>query len=168
MKKKALLTSLLVTFLSVAMLLTYLVIEKILEKRNVAEKVDTLSAKNLVDLDSLPFSTPRDTKVILIFFNSTCDHCQQEAIDIKENISGFNKGAVVFFSSESLAAIRDFSTRSGLSAHSFVHFAKIDSEKLFDEFGVLSVPHTFIYNKERKLVKEFKGAAAAEAILKYF
>lgn len=167
MSRKAMLTLLFTLVLCGALFLIYLTIKKISAKEIIAKKVSTLSTVNLLGLDSTTFKIPTDKNVVLVFFNPGCEHCQYEAMGIRENIKDFKNATLVFLSSEPLNAIRHFSTQYDLDHFPFVHFTKINNEEVFDTFGTLSVPHIFIYGEDRKLIKEFKGETKIEAILKY-
>lgn len=143
--------------------------KKVQVSKSVKEKLNTLPVFSLVTLDglSLESSALAEGSLVLIHFNSECDHCQYEVQDIKNNIAAFSNTTLVFMSSEPLVKIRNFAGASGLDNYSNVLFTKIDSNDAFTSFGALAVPHVFIYGPDNKLVKEFKGETKAEAILKY-
>lgn len=143
--------------------------KKIQTARLTKEKLNTLPEFILVGLDSvlIEFSSFENGPLVLIYFNSECDHCQYEVQDIKKNIAGFSKATVVFMSSESLAKINAFAQSSGLKDFPNVFFTKISSNDAFTAFGPLGVPHVFIYGRDKVLRKEFKGETSAEVILKY-
>lgn len=143
--------------------------KKVQVAKSVKEKLNTLPIFSLVTLDSssLESSTLAGGSLVLIYFNSECDHCQYEVKDIKKNIMAFSNVTVVFMSSEPLAKIRAFAEGSGLRDQTSVFFTKIDSNDALTSFGTLAVPHVFIYGPDQVLRKEFKGETKAEAILKY-
>lgn len=70
-------------------------------------------------------------------------------------------------SSENISIIKKTSEDFGLAGLTNIHFTKINARDVFDTFGSVSVPHVFIYGKDSKLIKEFKGETKVEAILKY-
>lgn len=142
--------------------------KKVQIAKSAKEKFNTLPAFSLIALDSSSIEATTFTgSLILIYFNSECDHCQYEAQDIKNNITFFSKATLVFMSSEPLARINAFAQTTGLIDHTNVSFTKITSHDAFTSFGALAVPHVFIYGSDKKLIKEFKGETKAEAILKY-
>ncbi len=153
--------------IAAALSLAYLTIEKISAKKTKAHKVSILSVANFLNSDSTTVKISTDSNVVLIFFNPECEHCQYEARGIKENVNDFKNTELIFISSESIAAIQRFASQYNLENYPFVHFTKINREEIFDTFGTLSVPHIFIYDKDHKLIKEFKGETKVEAILKY-
>lgn len=143
--------------------------EKVRAAKSAKEKLSTLPAFSLTALDSsaIESSSFDYAPLVLIYFNSECDHCQYEAQDIKNNIAGFSKATIVFMSSEPLAKIKAFAENGSLNDHANVSFTKITSHDAFTAFGTLAVPHVFIYGPDKRLRKEFKGETKAEAILKY-
>jgi len=48
-----------------------------------------------------------------------------------------------------------------------VQVLKMNADDLYNYFGSVSTPHIYIYNNERRLVKEFEGETKTSAILKY-
>ncbi len=142
--------------------------EKVQIAKSAKEKFSTLPALSLKALDSSSIDASIfKGSLILIYFNSECDHCQYEVKDIMGNITDFTSATLIFMSSEPLAKINSFAEASGLKNYKNVFFTKISANDAFTSFGTLAVPHVFIYGPDRKLRKEFKGETKAEAILKY-
>ncbi|HRJ31408.1 MAG TPA: redoxin domain-containing protein [Cyclobacteriaceae bacterium] len=139
------------------------------QKKERAISLSTFPKLNLLSLDSLGFrleSLPLEP-VVLIHFNSGCDHCQYEAAAIKASINKFKGAQLVFFSTEPITVIRQFSEQHGLSEYVNIHLTKINAADVTATLGTLAVPHLFIYGADRKLLKEFRGETKPEAILKY-
>lgn len=143
--------------------------KKVQVAKSIKEKRKKLPVFSLASLDSLSIESYsfEDTPLVLIYFNSECDHCQYEVRDIKKNIADFSKATVVFMSSEPLTKINAFADSSGLKDFPNVFFTKISSNDAFTAFGSLGIPHVFIYGSDKVLRKEFKGETSAEVILKY-
>jgi hypothetical protein len=70
-------------------------------------------------------------------------------------------------SSEFIKEIKSFSIKYRLNDEPNVTFTKINPEDVYNTFGSVFIPHIFIYGKDRKLIKEFKGETKVEAILQY-
>lgn len=150
--------------------LGYKTINKINAKEKLAEQLQTIPDFKLVSMDSTSFtinSLDLNKSTVIIFFNSECSHCQYEANAINENISRFAETNLLIMSSEQLSQIMEFASKYHLDKHPLIYLTKIEEENVFETFGSVSVPHTFIYNNQQKLVKEFKGEVKIEAILKY-
>jgi peroxiredoxin len=106
-------------------------------------------------------------KLILIYFNTSCEHCQYEAESIKLHIKQFEETNIVMMSSEPLSHISAFSRSKGLDKFTNVTFTKIRSEDLSTTCGTLAIPHIFIYGADGILRKEFKGETKADVIANY-
>lgn len=137
------------------------------------ERKEQLSSLPNLSLFTLHDSIRFDLKallpepIILIHFNSTCDHCQYEASSIHQSINRFRDSQLVFFSTESIKLIQNFSSKYKLNQYSNILFLKINPTDATKSLGKLHIPHIFIYNRSGKLVKEFKGEVKPESILKY-
>lgn len=158
-----------ITVLCVAAFLMNLTLEKDKSNKAVKQKRAVLPVLPLLSLDStqLDFSIIENKPLVLIHFNSECDHCQYEANDVKKNVEGFSGTNLVFMSSEPLSKIRTFSQQTGLDTYQNIYFTKIDSEHSVDVFGSLSIPHVFIYGADKVLIKEFRGETNATVIIKH-
>lgn len=104
---------------------------------------------------------------VIIFVNSGCEHCQYEAKSIKQEISAFDGINILFISEESREKILAFSQENKLQNNKRIWWLKVNREDVYHTFGDHSVPHIWIYNKDGKLVKEFRGETKAEAILEW-
>jgi len=70
-------------------------------------------------------------------------------------------------STASRESIKDFANKYHLLEFDNISVL-IDTLDVFhNTFGPNPFPTSFIYNKERKLVKQFKGEVSTEALLKY-
>jgi hypothetical protein len=165
LKKSLLLAAFIVLFAS-ALFLIYGIVEKVAAKKLVQFKTQTLPQARLFALDSSRFSFP-PSALAIIFFNSGCEHCQYEMKEINKKQSLFLNDELVLLSSENISAIKKASEDFGFANMPNIHFAKINDEDVFSAFGSVSVPHIFIYDKDHRLIKEFKGETKVEAIAKY-
>jgi thioredoxin-related protein len=152
------------TLFSFILFAIYALAERIIEKKNIQQQIQLLPVDKFRALDSTLFVYPRAKNVSIIYFNSTCEHCQYELKEIKDHLEMLARTYLVFVSSENIADIRSFSSRSGLTDRDNVSFAKINPGDVYDTFGSVSIPHIFIYDKDGRLVKEFKGETKVEAI----
>lgn len=103
---------------------------------------------------------------LIIYYNSECEHCQYEAELISKQIEQFKDYQILMISYEPIEKILAYRKKFKLN-YSFIEFLQ-DSKYQFDNiFGNSPFPSSFIYNKNRKLVKQFKGEVKTEAMLKY-
>lgn len=166
MLKKALITSAITIIFVFVLFMVYSIIEKQTAKREIQIKIQSVPFDvNLFTLDSTSFSFPIAKPVVLVLFNSSCEHCQYELGQIKESIANFNEVDLVFLSSESIATIKQVA--EAFDSVSNVNFVKINPEDFYKNFGTVRFPTILIYNTAGKLLKEFKGETKIEAILQY-
>jgi thioredoxin-related protein len=168
MTRKILLTSGITIALSFALFLVYGIVEKVASKKEAQTKIQNIPVHApLRDLDSTRFNLPINKNLVLIYFNSGCEHCQYELSQLKENITEFEGIEIVLMSSENLATIKSTSIKYELDQFRDVKFVKIEPQNVFENFSSLSVPNIFIYGADGRLIKEFKGETKMEAILQY-
>lgn len=105
-------------------------------------------------------------KVVLIFFNPDCDHCQREAEQIKNRKQLFYEYQVYFISTETVEALNGFAKKYELMDDNFL-FAQADAAAVFESVGNLpSVPAIFIYDNKR-FVKRFDGETSLDVIQQF-
>ena len=167
MLKKSILLAGFTGVLTLLIFLAFGIAAKLEGKKKTREKIQTLPRPILFKTDSTVFQFPIGSPLLLIYFNSECEYCQYELAEIRRNIQSFTNVEVVLISCEKISIIKDASKNFDVTNLPRMHFTKIASNDLFQAFGSLSLPHIFIYDKDNKLVKEFKGETKAEAILKY-
>lgn len=122
----------------------------------------------VVTMDSLPAQIAyHDANfLILVHFNSECDHCLSEIEALKDNIHSFRESKIIMVSSESISAIKEFSRSRSLDSIDNVEFLKILPDDVQIVFGSIVVPRLFIYRtSDQKLVKEFSGETKMETVL---
>ena len=142
--------------------------KSVMHNRSIAEKkqiipfltVETINGNNKDWFD-------KKKKVIIIFFNSLCQSCIFEVDNIKQNISLFYDVNLIFISDESKQAIHAFSKISSLRNRENIWWLKMQPEDVYKTFGSIGIPHIWIYDKDGKLVKEFRGLTRAETLLKW-
>ena len=105
-------------------------------------------------------------KVILILFQTECDHCQREASAIQENISAFKNYTLFFITTTALPDIDAFATQYKLKGYDNVHFCTTSNQMVLNSFGPIDAPSMYIYS-DKILVKAFNGETDINEILKY-
>ncbi|WP_333821215.1 hypothetical protein [Ohtaekwangia sp.] len=122
----------------------------------------------LFNLDSIQYQVPDNGRMLLlIHFNSTCDHCQEEVKSMASHAAAFAHASIVFISSEPLYLIKQFKSQWALAQYKNIDVVKMNAEDLYNTFGSISFPCIYIYDADRRLVKVFKGETKAEALLQY-
>jgi peroxiredoxin len=104
--------------------------------------------------------------VVLILFQTDCDHCQREATAIQENISAFKEYSLYFITTTSQQEIETFANDYKLAGYENVHFCKTTGQSILESFGPIDAPSVYIYS-DQKLVKSFNGETSINEILKF-
>jgi hypothetical protein len=100
-----------------------------------------------------------DEKTIIVYFNSECHFCENEIIEIGNNIKYFENYQLILLSFEPKSTAIKFLSEYNLSNF----YTKVNSDSLTNTITG-GVPQTFIY-KNGLLQKHFKGEVKFEAIL---
>ncbi len=118
----------------------------------------------LTGIDGTEFSLRKGTPLVLIYFNSECDHCQRELKDIRDHIELLSSSSLVLMSSQSLEEFASFA--NGLNFEDFpnVRFGRIRPEQLANTFGSLALPQIFVFSADGKLVALYSGEASPSEI----
>ena len=134
-------------------------------RMKIVSSIPSLSFQDLngnpIQLNEITFAKP----MVLILFNSECEYCRYEAMSISDNIDQFDEAMIVFISAEEIDVIRSFCETYGLFGHANIICGQVDYQELTAIFESVSYPNIFIYGKDGRIVKEFKGETKIEAIL---
>ena len=104
--------------------------------------------------------------IVLILFQTDCDHCQREATAIQQNISAFKEYSLYFITTTSQQEIETFAGDYKLTGYENIHFCKTTGQSILENFGPIDAPSLYIYT-DQKLVKSFNGETAINEILKF-
>lgn len=96
-------------------------------------------------------------KNIFIFFNADCDHCQREAAEIHDHLESFKDYSLYFISPDSPADQQKFATDYNLNGEANVFFGRTEPMFIYQTVGSIPTPSLYIYNEERRLIKQFNG-----------
>jgi thioredoxin-related protein len=166
MARKMLIISSILVSLILILIMVRSIVANLEERNEIQSKISSIPVTiNLFKLDSTRFDFPTAKPIILVLFNSTCEHCQYELSQTKKNITNFDGIELVFLSAEPIAVIKQVAT--AFASADNVNFIKIKPEDVYENFGIVRFPTILIYNTQGKLVKEFKGETKIEAILQY-
>ena len=123
--------------------------------------------------DSSAFTCTRLVKgkpVVVIFFDPDCDHCQQEATWISEQIEKFSKINLLFVSWGEMKPIRGFAEKYFSKVKitpGMINFTKDTQYKIDKWFGDSPVPSIHIYGSDWKHRQSFFNETGVEEILKF-
>jgi peroxiredoxin len=108
-----------------------------------------------------------NTPVVIIYFNTDCDHCHEEAKLIITHIKQFKNAPIIMVSPNNIADIKSFAKENGLKKYPQIIVLQDKNYQSINYFGNAPFPSTYIYNQKHKLVKEYHGEVKIEAITKY-
>ncbi len=103
-------------------------------------------------------------KVMLVYFDPDCDHCQEEAKLIQANLDAFKEYALYFISSAPMSKMQQFAWDYKLAGPN-VNLAYATPENILRTFGPVQTPSIYIYSDTGKLVRAFNGQTPIEKIL---
>ena len=168
---KALLKSSLLLFILCGLLLLgYLTMHKIKQTERIEEKIQTIPQFSFQEILGDNFNSSyinSDKSCLIIYFHPECDYCQYEAEQIVLNMDQFSNHQIIMISSASRDSIEKFVNSYHLLEFDNISILIDTLDGFHNIFGHNPFPTSFIYNKERKLVKQFKGEVTTEALLKY-
>lgn len=120
----------------------------------------------LTDLQGNQVSLEPGKSLVLIYFNSECDHCQREIEALKKSIRLFDRCNLVLMSSQPTSEIASFVTASWFNPADSVAVVHVSYESIATSFGQLTLPQIFVYSGEGKLVELFSGETSPAKIAK--
>lgn len=106
--------------------------------------------------------------ILVMMFNPTCDHCQEETTILEKNIDAFKDTKLLLVAAPSMIDYLEF--YNNVTRHSKYPeiTVGVDSAGFIDKtFNYTALPQINIYNKDRKLVKIFSGVTQFDAIEPY-
>lgn len=146
------------------------IIERIKQKTIIENKIQTIPEFIFCDLLGEEFNSScinKNNSYLIIYFHPECDHCHYEAEQIGLNNDLFYNFQIIMISTASRESVKDFANNYHLLEFDNITVL-IDTLDVFhNTFGPNPFPTSFIYNKDRELVKQFKGEVSTEALLKY-
>jgi len=162
-----------ILFVILLLLVSYMlmvIVKKAKHKNAITEQIQSIPEFSFINIQNQNIYTNDSLGVekatLIVYFNSECEHCQNEAEQISKRIQEFDNFQVLMISYEPQETILAFREKYKLISPAIIFLQ--DSESQFDDiFGRSPIPASFIYNKDRALVKQFKGEVKAETLIKY-
>ena len=155
--------------ISILVFLGYSITKKINYKSKVNERIKVIPHFSFNSINDSSFNNSNlkiNNFKLFIYYNSECDYCQSEVIQINNKIDDFKNTQLIFVSFETKDSIKSFATKHNLLNKEnivFLQDSKFEFEKIFD---VKNIPFTLLYSKKNQLIQKFKGAVKIEDILK--
>jgi peroxiredoxin len=157
-------------FIVLIVFMVYKITAYKIEQEKLTEKIQILPSFSFSKLNSQEKFTNKaiepNKPLIITYFHPDCNFCQEQATQINKQIESFNKYQILFISNAEAYEIDSFAIFSMLSDKENIIFLH-DKDLIFEKiFGKTVLPTSFIYNKQHVLVKQFKGEARIEELLK--
>ncbi|HFK5586162.1 TPA: peroxiredoxin family protein [Elizabethkingia anophelis] len=105
---------------------------------------------------------------ILIYFSPSCYFCQAEAEELSKINSKHLNIQWLFIASEPLDEIGVFAKQYNLNDKENILWARDEKAKVYQTFGMTSVPYFLAYDSNNKLVFSNAGAIKIEKIIEHF
>lgn len=126
-------------------------------------KLTTRKGKKLTEKD---FN--KKSNLLVMMFNPTCDHCQDQTITFEKNIDLFDKTDLVLIAAPQMIDYLEFYN----NVTRYFEYPKmtvaVDSSGFIDKtFHYQALPQINVYDKNRKLIKIFTGNVEIEALKPY-
>jgi cytochrome oxidase Cu insertion factor (SCO1/SenC/PrrC family) len=142
-----------------------LVTSSVYQKKLIAENTGTLPSLTLSDTRGhIHYTQDLRGDVVLVLFNSTCEHCQAELNDFRQNHDRLEQCKTLFVSTEPLNDIRSFSQLIVMDHFPAFTFCHLSLEESIKNFGTTHYPEIFIY-RNHALLKHFTGETNVETII---
>lgn len=143
-------------------------IDKVQHKKAVSERIQTLPEFTFqTSGGKFTSNNLLEKATIIVYFDPTCEHCQQEAKAFRQQAGQLKDAQVLWLSSEPIEQIQRFGKENGLAAIPSVTVAHITKETAHETFGFTTVPSILIYDAEGRFVKQYKGETKMEALTSY-
>ncbi len=109
-----------------------------------------------------------DKNLLVMVYNPTCGHCQEEAILFKNNKDVFKNAEVLLVADTAMREYIDFfHTTTKVFDSPELKMMLDNCEYIKKTFKYQSLPQLNIYNKERRLVKIFLGDTPIDSLKQY-
>jgi len=150
-------------------LILFFVVKSYFKVTNSEVKVSkkTLYEVGLLNMDSSMFEFDETSeRILILYFDSECDHCLYEIDELKKNNQELRKlYSIVLVSSEPLSKIKEFASKA-LLQNEDIQVAKISSDRVIELLGTDLTPHFLVFNQSGELIKEFKGETKIDVLFK--
>jgi peroxiredoxin len=158
-----------VVFISIIGSLILLSYFKISENQAAKEKIKSLPEFELTDIKSdYPINLNNvlsGRPTLLVFFHSHCDYCAHELTALNDARHRLIETNVVFFSPEHPDTLRRFMAEFNFDECENIFVGRANQRELFDWFGEMVPPTSFVYDEKMHLVEKFKGLRKIDVIL---
>lgn len=158
-----------IVLIGIIIVLLYKIFFQIKYKNELQNKIKEIPEFSTKTIDGVAFTNKNikpNTLSIFIYYNSECEHCQNQALQIQKNIEKFGDCQLVFISSEILSKIIEFRSKNIFNGVENIYFLQDINNSFANTLGVNHIPTIILYDKDHKIIEKVQGELRIEAILK--
>ncbi len=106
-------------------------------------------------------------KIVLIFFDPGCGHCQEEVEAIGDNVDKFKDASFYFITMQDKPLIQEFVDKYGkkLKGRSNVTFLHDGKYEFITKFNPSEYPSLYVYSANKRLLKYLHGPKNVNTIV---
>jgi len=106
--------------------------------------------------------------LIIMLFNPTCEHCEQQAKIFQQHLSWFKDTELLLMAAEHMGPyLGYFVSNTGSDKYPSLQIGLDSSNFIKNTFRYESLPQINVYDKQRKLVKVFTGITPIDSLKPY-
>jgi peroxiredoxin len=148
--------------------LTALILFKSLNQTAYTQHPHNMPAFRFLNLQHEPLTidTLAGNYSIVVFYSPGCMFCEHEGTELSRNAAQFSGCNLFFITMEPLDSAKAYTERHQLLSHTG-YYSLVDTTRLAVlEFGIRTIPTTFIYDRDKNLLKVFEGEINAKRLAK--
>lgn len=133
----------------------------------IQQDIQTLPLFDVTTLEGHPAqSTTLSTEqpLALVYFTTTCPFCQAEVRSLTAHAELLDTARVALISPEPVSILEQFVQEYELDRHGSIQVLQDTDDAVAQTFGLFTVPHTFIYDANHRLLRSFQGETSAATI----
>lgn len=122
---------------------------------------------SFIDLDDKPFTQQdlrQEKPTAMLFFNPTCEHCQDEADSLTRRAADLRGVNIVWVAVAGKSEMKTFDSTYHLTFNE-MKIVRDTAKKAGKLFGVKDVPSILLFDAQRNLVAKYAGTLNASKIL---
>lgn len=109
-----------------------------------------------------------DAHLVLMLFNPTCDHCEDQARMFKDNIFLFKKTKLLLIAGDAMMPYMEYFTATTRTEDYPSIRMGVDSSGYIEKtYKQIALPQINIYDKDRKLERIFYGVTPIDTLKQY-
>ena len=155
--------------IAISVFVGYNLVSTVIRKQQVAKNIKTIPNFKYKNTNGGFFEKANlspNKKTVFLYFNTTCEFCQEETKQIKANLEKFKNVQLVFVSFEKPEIITKFAQNNQLNNYDFIYFLSDEQLDFSKTFDVSGLPTLVLYDQNQQLIEKLKGQIKTEQLLK--